>query len=112
VYLYSSLKHGTGLSQQFYQSARGCRIVIYHGICLDIDVLKADFDRQITQLKKIARKPGINEIYFRASPGMTLHGLFIQQYDVIPSFPVIFKQLIGYTPTDKIKFTSADIDTF
>jgi len=35
LYLYRDLKHGLGLSEQFYKSARGSRIMVYHGICLD-----------------------------------------------------------------------------
>lgn len=78
----------------------------------DIDVLPGDFHTLIYQLKKITRKLGINEIHFHASQGTMLHGLFARRYAAIPSFPVIIKQLIGDTPADKIKFTSADIDTF
>jgi hypothetical protein len=64
------------------------------------------------KMKKIAREMGIKEIHFHASPGTTLHNLFAARFTSIPSFPVIFKDFAGGTPIDKIKFTSADIDTF
>ena len=34
LYLYRDLKHGLGLSEQFYKSALGSRIMVHHGICL------------------------------------------------------------------------------
>jgi len=78
----------------------------------DMDVWPGDFVKLITQLKKLARKLGVSEMHFQSSRGTMLHELFARQYKAIPSFPVIIKQLMGYTPADKIKFTSADIDTF
>ena len=78
----------------------------------DMEVWPGDFERLVTHLKKLARKLGLNEIHFHTSGGTILHELFARQHKAIPSFPVIVKQLIGYTPADKIKFTSADIDTF
>jgi hypothetical protein len=64
------------------------------------------------KLKKLARKAGIKEIHFHASPGTTLHRLFATAYISIPSFPVIFKDFAGDAPVRKIKFVTADIDTF
>ncbi len=78
----------------------------------DISVIPADFDYVIAELKKLARNIGLKEIHFHASPGTTLYNLFAKSFKSIPSFPVIFKDLAGDTPIDKIKFTSADIDTF
>ena len=78
----------------------------------DMEVWPGDFEKLVTYLKKLARKLGLNEIHFHTSGGTMLHELFARQHKAIPSFPVIVKQLIGYTPADKIKFTSADIDTF
>jgi GNAT superfamily N-acetyltransferase len=78
----------------------------------DISVIPADFDYVIAELKKLARNIGLKEIHFHASPGTTLYGLFAKSFKSIPSFPVIFKNLAGDSPIDKIKFTSADIDTF
>lgn len=78
----------------------------------DVSVQPDDFDDMIYGLKKLASKLGIKQIHFHASPGTKLHSLFAMRFNSIPSFPVIFKVLGGDLQTDKIKFTSADIDTF
>ena len=78
----------------------------------DISVLPDDFDDMIYELKKLANKLGIKQIHFHASPGTTLHSLFAMRFNSIPSFPVLFKVLGGDIRIDKLKFTSADIDTF
>jgi len=78
----------------------------------DVNVSADSFDDMIYELKKLAGKLGIKQIHFHASPGTTLHGLFAMRFNSIPSFPVIFKVLGEDMQTDKIKFTSADIDTF
>lgn len=78
----------------------------------DVSVQPDDFDDMIYGLKKLANKLGIKQIHFHASPGTTLHSLFAMRFNSIPSFPVIFKVLGGDLHTDKIKFTSSDIDTF
>jgi hypothetical protein len=78
----------------------------------DISVLPDDFDDTMYELKKLANKLGIKQIHFHASPGTTLHSLFAMRFNSIPSFPVLFKVLGGDLQIDKIKFTSADIDTF
>ena len=78
----------------------------------DVDVNADGFDDMIYELKKLAGKLGVEQIHFHASPGATLHGLFAMRFNAIPSFPVIFKVLGEDLQTDKIKFTSADIDTF
>ena len=78
----------------------------------DISVLAGDFDSMIHKLKKLTRKLGIKEIQFHSSPNTTLHTLFAKQFNANPSFPVIFKDLEGGARLNKIKFTSADIDTF
>jgi len=78
----------------------------------DILIAPGDFDEMIQQLKQLARKLGISELQFHASPGTTLHGLFSKQFHAIPSFPVLFQDFEGGLPIDRIKFTSADIDTF
>jgi len=70
------------------------------------------FDNLMQQLKKITEKLGLKQIQFHASPGTALHHLFSSRFKSIPSFNVIFKDLEGNTPINKIKFTSADIDTF
>ncbi|MDB4918235.1 GNAT family N-acetyltransferase [Mucilaginibacter sp.] len=78
----------------------------------DIAVQPDDFDDMIYELKKLAGKLGIKQIHFHASPGTSLHSLFAMRFNSIPSFPVIFKVLGEDLRIDKIKFTSADIDTF
>ncbi|SHN27935.1 GNAT family N-acetyltransferase [Mucilaginibacter sp. OK098] len=78
----------------------------------DISVLPDDFDDTMYELKKLANKLGIKQIHFHASPGTTLHSLFAMRFNSIPSFPVLFKVLDWDLQIDKIKFTSADIDTF
>jgi len=75
-------------------------------------LLSDDFNSIMARLKKLTRKLGLKEIHFHASPGTTLHTLFSGHFGSIPSFPVIFKDLAGDTAFDKIKFTTADIDTF
>jgi hypothetical protein len=78
----------------------------------DSSVAPDDFDDMIYELKKLAGKLGMKQIHFHASPGTTLHGLFAMRFNSISSFPVIFKVLGEDLPLEKIKFTSADIDTF
>jgi len=78
----------------------------------DMEVKPGDFEDTMLKITKLARKLGIKEIHFHASPGTTLHKLFAAHFKSIPSFPCIFKDFEGNTPVNKIKFTSADIDTF
>lgn len=69
-------------------------------------------DKFRDKLKRLANRFGIKEIHFHASPDTDLHNSFAVRFKSIPSFPVIFKQTGESAGTDKIKFTSADIDTF
>lgn len=78
----------------------------------DILVNPVDFEDTMHKLKNLARKIGVKEIHFHSSPGTSLYNLFASRFNSIPSFPVIFKDFTGGIQTDKIKFTSADIDTF
>lgn len=78
----------------------------------DVLVESEDFNRMIDQLKIFAGKLGIKQIHFHTSPGTTLHSLFSARFLPVQSFPVIFKQLSGKLPSNELKFTSADIDTF
>ena len=78
----------------------------------DVTVKPDDFDDMIYKLKQLANRLGVKEIHFHACPGTTLHHLFALRFKSIPSFPVIFNDFKGDLQTDKIKFTSADIDTF
>jgi len=66
----------------------------------------------MNKLSGLARKLGVAEIHFHASPQTKLHSLFAQRYQPIASFPVIFKELGDDIATDRIKFTFADIDIF
>ncbi len=78
----------------------------------DISLLPGDFDDVMYKLKKLAVKLGMKEIHFHASPGTTLHTLFAMRFKPMPSFPVILKRITEDVAIDRIKFTSADIDTF
>ena len=78
----------------------------------DIALGGNDFDRVMYGLKKLARRLGIKEIHFHSSPGTALHAFFAARFKTIPSFPVIFKEIEGTESLNKIKFTTADIDTF
>jgi len=78
----------------------------------DLSVAPDDFDELMGKVKRLTGKLGIKEIHFHTSPGTTLHTLFSGRFNSIPSFPVIFKDLAGETAIGKIKFTTADIDTF
>jgi hypothetical protein len=78
----------------------------------DMNVIPGDFNNTMKQVKKLAWLLGIKQIHFHASPGTTLHALFAGRFNSITSFPVIFKVLEDGTSNHKIKFTSADIDTF
>lgn len=78
----------------------------------DAEVKAEEFNGMMHRLKKLAAKLGINEIQFHGSPGTVLHRLFSIYYIPVPSFPVIFKNLGAGLNLEKIKFTSADVDTF
>ncbi len=78
----------------------------------DILIKPADFDDMMRHLQQLARKLGIAEIYFHTSTGTALHNLFLSRWEPIPSFAVLFQDFKGDVAIDKIKFTSADIDTF
>ncbi len=78
----------------------------------DILVNAHNFENVMNKLKKLARKLGISELHFHTSPGTTLHTLFSNRFTAIPSFHALFQDFEGGVPINKIKFTSADIDTF
>lgn len=77
----------------------------------DITLDASDFEELIYHLKKLACKLGIKKINFHTSKGTTLHSLFAGHFAASPSFAVIFLNFEDI-PIEKIKFTSADIDTF
>jgi hypothetical protein len=78
----------------------------------DIALMPGEFAGLMYSLKKLASALGIKELHFHTSTGTTLHALFAKDYKPRPSFPIIFKDLGESVQFDKIKFTSADIDTF
>jgi GNAT superfamily N-acetyltransferase len=73
---------------------------------------KVRFNYTMRELVKIARRLGVQQLQFHASPGTDLHALFSTCYWPIPSFQVIFKCIAGTMPKNSIKFTLADIDIF
>jgi len=77
-----------------------------------LGVTANNFAEIISKLLKLASRLGLKQLQFHTSPNTQLHALFSGRYKAIPSFPVIFKDLIGDTTVDKIKFTFADIDIF
>ncbi|HTE00446.1 MAG TPA: GNAT family N-acetyltransferase [Mucilaginibacter sp.] len=88
-------------------------IKIKHGLIIgDINCREEDFDGMMHELHKIALKLGLTEIQFHTSHQTTLSALFAARYDAVPSFHVLFKEMGGHIPLDKIKFTFADVDTF
>jgi len=78
----------------------------------DMTALAEDFDTVMDGLKNLAKKLGIKEIHFHASPGTSLHTLFAAGCQSIPSFYALFQDFEKQHPIENIKFTSADIDTF
>lgn len=78
----------------------------------DICLATENFDGVMRKVKRLARKIGVKQILFHASPGTLLHRLFNERYWSVPSFPVIFKDMGSRLPLSRIKFTAADIDTF
>ena len=78
----------------------------------DMKTSMNDFDKTMLEIKKLAAKLGMDQIQFHISPGTVLHSLFINRYQPIPSFPVLFQDMDSGIPLDKIKFSFADIDIF
>ena len=78
----------------------------------DIDTNENDFDELINTVKKLASKFGSGSIYFHACKETYLHKLFETRFESFPSFPVLFQNFNENIDIKKIKFTSADMDTF
>jgi hypothetical protein len=78
----------------------------------DLDVTEEDFDKVMVTINQIAKQLGLSGISFQTSPGTRLHALFASKYKPTTSFPVIFFDLDSGIPSDKLKFTFADIDIF
>jgi hypothetical protein len=70
------------------------------------------FQVLMEKIKKIARRIGVNKIYFHVSRNTRLHALFAALYPATHSFPVIFQDFDSGIPIEKIKFTFSDIDIF
>ena len=88
-------------------------IKINSGIVIgDMEVVPADFDTVMDEIKKLATKLGVGEIQFQSSPHTTLHKLFKKRYEPVPSFPVLFQDIGSGLSLDKFKFSFADIDIF
>jgi hypothetical protein len=71
-----------------------------------------EFDKVMNEIKKIAKRLGISQICFQASPGTCLYNLFARKYNSFLSFPILFLDLSSDLPLSKIKFTFADMDIF
>jgi len=79
----------------------------------DVSDTAADLTRVMDRLSALARRLGLRQIQCHASSGTGLHTFFAAHYRAVPSFPVIFKILDDRRlPTDRMKFTFADIDIF
>jgi hypothetical protein len=71
-----------------------------------------DFNDAINAIKKIAINLGVLVIYFHACKGTSLHKLFSEKFQSIPSFAALFQNFTNYIDIKKIKFTFADVDIF
>ena len=78
----------------------------------DMNVVAADFENTVREIKKIAAKLGVRQIQFHVSPGTALHSLFASGYTSIPSFPALFQHFDPTVDIDRVKFSFADIDIF
>ncbi|MCC8427175.1 GNAT family N-acetyltransferase [Mucilaginibacter sp. UR6-11] len=78
----------------------------------DIEDMTDGFGPTLKKLRAFARKLGISQIHFQASPQTGLHTLFAQYYQPTASYTTGFKNLEEGLPTSNIKFTFADIDIF
>lgn len=75
-------------------------------------VSESNFDDVMRTITAIARRLGIRHVFFHISPQTPLHRLWLERYNAIPSFPVLFQDFGAGIPLEKIKFTFADIDIF
>ena len=96
-------------------SARNSKawIKIKNGLIIgDMEIKENNFFKSMKEIKKIAKRLGLKQIYFHACKETFLHALFVRHYQPIPSFPVLFQDFGSEIPIEKIKFTFADIDIF
>jgi hypothetical protein len=88
-------------------------IKINNGLLIgDIALAENSFDKLMGKVKKIAGKLGVRQIYFHACKDTSLHNLFAERFNAVPSFPVLFQDFGSGVSLEKIKFTFADIDIF
>ncbi len=88
-------------------------IKINNGLTIgDILIGGANFENVMRKVVSLARKLGLKQIVFHASPHSQLYALFAKQYQPAASFPVLFQDFGAGIPNDQIKFTFADIDIF
>jgi GNAT superfamily N-acetyltransferase len=88
-------------------------IKLQNGLMIgDVDATPETFNNDMGKLLKLASTLGVDLVQFHSSPGTKLHSLFLQKYDPVNSFTIIFKDLIGNIETNMFKFTFADIDIF
>jgi hypothetical protein len=78
----------------------------------DVENIAEDFESVLQKLKALARKLGVTQIYFQASPQTHLHTLLSRNYKPVPAFQAGFKNIDGELSLQNIKFTLADIDIF
>jgi hypothetical protein len=78
----------------------------------DVENVAEDFESVLQKLKTLARKLGVTQIYFQASPQTRLHTLLVRNYTAVPAFQAGFKNIEGDLVSENIKFTLADIDIF
>jgi hypothetical protein len=78
----------------------------------DIDCDMNDFNYVMAKLHTIALKLGLHRIQFHTSHQTKLSTLFAENYEAMPSYYILFKDLGSQIPLDKIKFTFADVDIF
>lgn len=88
-------------------------IKIGHDLSIgDMEVTKAGLPEAIKTLQAVAKKAEAGKIFFMASRDTSLHRMFTQYYEPLPSFPVVVRELETGLPVDKLRFTFSDIDIF
>jgi GNAT superfamily N-acetyltransferase len=78
----------------------------------DIENIGDNFESTMQKLKALARKLGVNQIYFQVSPQTKLHTLLTRICTPAPAFSAGFRIIDSDISIETIKFTLADIDIF
>lgn len=76
------------------------------------NVTEKNFTMVMQELCQIARRLGVKEIQFHASPATSLHRLWEANYTKHESYPLLFQDFDSAIDPEKIKFNFADIDIF